>query len=155
MALTGPVFFDTSVLLGGLIETDPATRADREACVAAVQGRLEAPRTAWHCCLEVYAVATRLPEEFRLVPADAQRLVADLMDRFEILELPAASRKALFAAAVADRLAGGRIYDAHLGEIARLAGSRVVVTGNRRHFLPLLRHEVRVLTAAELVDELA
>jgi predicted nucleic acid-binding protein len=49
---------------------------------------------------------------------------------------------------------GGRIYDAHIAEIARLAGARLVATENRRHFTPLLRHGIRVLVSAELSNEI-
>ena len=54
---------------------------------------------------------------------------------------------------VRERVAGGRVYDAHIAEAARLAGAELVVTDNRRHFVPLLRHGIRVLTAAEFADE--
>ena len=52
-----------------------------------------------------------------------------------------------------DRAVGGRVYDAHIAEIARLAGTRVVVTDNRRHFTTLLRAGVRVLTTEEFATE--
>jgi predicted nucleic acid-binding protein len=55
----------------------------------------------------------------------------------------------------ADSILGGRIYDAHIGEVARSAGARSLVTDNRRHFTSLLRHGVRVLTSRELLAELS
>jgi predicted nucleic acid-binding protein len=54
-------------------------------------------------------------------------------------------------AAVRDDTAGGRIYDAHIAEVARAAGAAVVITDNRRHFLAALRHGIRVETPAEFV----
>ena len=48
-----------------------------------------------------------------------------------------------------DRVAGGRIYDAHIAQIARRARVRTVLTENRRHFTVLLRDGIRVLTAKE------
>jgi hypothetical protein len=54
---------------------------------------------------------------------------------------------------VADGVAGGRIYDAHIAEIATISGAEIVVTENRRHFLSLLAQGVRVLSAAELTRE--
>jgi predicted nucleic acid-binding protein len=66
--------------------------------------------------------------------------------------LPAAVRGAFFAAAAGDGVSGGRVYDAHIAETARRAGAEVVVTDNRRHFVGLLRHGLRVLTAAEFAD---
>jgi hypothetical protein len=36
-----------------------------------------AAATAWHCCLEFFSVATRLPPEFRVSPRDAATLVEE------------------------------------------------------------------------------
>jgi hypothetical protein len=54
-------------------------------------------------------------------------------------------------AAAADGVAGGRVYDAHIADVARAAGARVVVTDNRRHFMAALRHGLRVETPAEFL----
>ncbi|MGH9398918.1 MAG: PIN domain-containing protein [Thermoanaerobaculia bacterium] len=155
MALVGLRFFDTSVLLAGLIDLGAPARPAQRVFDAIADGRLSRPHTAWHCCLEFYAVSTRLPEEFRLTPADCWRLMEEeLLARFEIHQLPKKAGKSFFQAAAADRMTGGRIYDAHIAEIARLAGAKVVVTDNRRHFTPLLRHGIRVLSAEEFARDL-
>jgi predicted nucleic acid-binding protein len=118
-----------------------------------------APRrclTAWHCCLEFYAVATRLPEEFRLSPADAGRLVVEeVLGRLHVVDLPASARLELVHAAIRERVAGGRLYDAHIAEIARRAGARLVVTDNVRHFSGLRLHGIRVVDSAACAAELA
>lgn len=112
--------------------------------------------TAWHCCLEFYAVATRLPEEFRLSPTDAGRLVEEeLLGRLQVLDLPASARLELVHGVVRDRVAGGRLYDAHIAEVARRAHARLVVTDNVRHFSVLRLHGVRVLDSAAYAAELA
>jgi len=49
--------------------------------------------------------------------------------------------------------AGGRIYDAHVAEIAWRAGARTVVTDNVRHFASLRRLGIRVQSAREFVRE--
>jgi predicted nucleic acid-binding protein len=148
------VFFDTSLLLEGLIELRPSAPA-QAIWTAIARSRHPTAMTAWHCCLEFYSVATRLPEEFRLSPADCLRLVEEeILHRLEIRDLPTRSRLPLLRSAAAESVAGGRIYDAHIGDIARLAGADIVVTQNRRHFTPLLRHGVRVLTAEEHAAEL-
>ncbi len=150
MALVGPIFFDTSVLLAGLIELGESAQPAQRIFDAVAERKIRRPHTAWHCCLEFYAVSTRLPEDLRLAPADAWRLLEEeLFGRFEIHQLPARAKKAFLENAASDRVAGGRIYDAHIAEIARLAGVRVVVTDNRRHFTALLRHGIRVLDASE------
>ncbi len=155
MALVGPYFFDTSVLLAGLIDLGATARPAQRVFDAIADGRLSRPHTAWHCCLEFYAVSTRLPEEFRIIPADCWRLMEEeILARFEIHQLPKKAGKGFFEAAVADQMTGGRIYDAHIAEIARLAGVGTVVTDNRRHFTPLLRHAIRVLGTEEFATRL-
>jgi predicted nucleic acid-binding protein len=66
-------------------------------------------------------------------------------------DLPAGDRLATLTAAAQDGTAGGRIYDAHIAEIARAAGAHVVITDNRRHFMASLRHGIRVETPAEFL----
>ena len=108
--------------------------------------------TAWHCCLEFYSVATRLPEEFRLAPDDAFRLLdEEVLERFDVRELPTRARRSFLNATEHERIVGGRIYDAHIAEIARLSGAKAVITDNRRHFSFLARHGIAVLSAEEFV----
>ena len=76
----------------------------------------------------------------------------DIIAHFRVHQLPDENRLPFLRAAERDRVAGGRIYDAHIAEIARAAGAKVVVTDNRRHFTPLLRHGIRVLSAAEFAE---
>jgi hypothetical protein len=122
---------------------------------AVAKGHFVRPSTAWHCCLEFYSVATRLPQEFRVTTELAARLVEqEIMDRFVVHALPRARRLGFVRTAAHDGMVGGRIYDAHIAEIARVAGADVVVTDNRKHFVQLLRHGVRVLTADEALTEL-
>ncbi|MFI5183301.1 MAG: PIN domain-containing protein [Vicinamibacteria bacterium] len=148
-------FLDTSVLLGGLIDLGPTVRPAQDVMAAVAEGRLRHPMTSWHCCLEFYAVATRLPEEFRLAPADAVRLLdAEILGRFEVGQLSKDRRLGLLRDAVEDRVAGGRIYDAHIAEIARECGAKVVITDNVRHFSGLVRHGVRVATSSAFAAEL-
>jgi predicted nucleic acid-binding protein len=113
---------------------------------------IPSPATAWHCCLEFFSVATRLPSEFRLSPVDAARLLRDeVFERMTVYDLPATDRVRLLETAAQDNAAGGRIYDAHIAEVARAAGAGVIVTDNRRHFLATLRHGIRVETPAEFL----
>ena len=146
------IFLDTSVLLEALIQVRRGTAAQRIWSAIADQ-RLTGTLTAWHCCLEFYAVATRLPGEVRLSPADCLHLMEhEIVERLEIRDLPARSRRGFLGAVADETLAGGRIYDAQIGEVARLAGATIVATQNRRHFTSLLRHGVRVLAAEELAE---
>jgi predicted nucleic acid-binding protein len=147
-------FLDTSVLLAGLVDFgEPSAPAQQ--IMHAVAERALSAATAWHCCLEVFSVATRLPPEYRLTAADAARLLrGEIFDRLTIADLPESERAAFLDAAVQEGLAGGRIYDAHIAEVARAAGATVIVTDNRRHFLAALRHGIRVDTPPEFVESL-
>ena len=150
MATLSSCFLDTTILLGGLIDFGTTDHSQR-IFNAVAEGRMKEVHSAWHCCLEFYSVSTRLPEEFRLAPSDAVLLIEqEIMPRLQIHQLPENSRRGFFRSAAADRIAGGRIYDTHIGEVARSAGCQILVTENRRHFASLLRHGLSVLTAEEL-----
>ena len=139
MALS--IFLDTSVLLAGLVDFGPQSAPAQTILHAVAEKKFEEPGTAWHCCLEFYSVATRLPPEFRLTPDDAYELLREeVFGRLAVHDLPAAERTALFAAG-----------DANIAEVARSAGARVIITDNRRHFLAALRHGIKVETPAEFL----
>ena len=150
------VFFDTSVLLAGLIDLGPQSGPAQSVLHAVAEKTIRAPGTAWHCCLEFFSVATRLPPEFRLRPEDAARLLEEeIFGRMTVHDLPVADREQMLRFLASDRITGGRIYDVHIAEIARSAGARVIVTDNRRHFLSALRHDLRVETPSEFLGSIA
>jgi predicted nucleic acid-binding protein len=149
------VFLDTSVLLAGLIDFGPQSAPAQSLLHAVAEKTVPAPATAWHCCLEFFSVATRLPAEFRLVPSDAVQLLKDeVFARMAVHDLPDGDRFMMLTAAAQDRTAGGRIYDVHIAEVARAAGAGVIVTDNRRHFIAALRHGIRVETPTEFLSTL-
>jgi predicted nucleic acid-binding protein len=150
MAVTA--FLDTSVLLAGLVDFGPQSAPAQGVMHAVAERQLGAVATAWHCCLEFFSVATRLPPEFRLSPADAvQLLEMEVFGRMAVHDLPPGERLAMLKGAAADGAAGGRVYDTHIADVARVAGAAVVVTDNRRHFMASLRHGIRVETPAEFL----
>lgn len=149
------VFFDTSVLLAGLIDLGPQSAPAQSILHAVAEKKIAPPATAWHCCLEFFSVATRLPPEFRLVPDDAVRLLEEeVFGRMSVHDLPEADRRPMLRLLAEDRIAGGRIYDVHIAEVARAVGAKVIVTDNRRHFLSALRHGLRVETPSEFLSGL-
>lgn len=154
MAVVAGAFFDTTLLLSGLIDMGPPSAAAQRVMDAVARGRISKPATAWHCCLEFFAVSTRLPEDLRLTPANATTLIREeILARFRVHELADGDRLSLVELAAAERVLGGRVYDLHIAEVARLANAQLVVTDNRRHFSSLMRHGIRVLSAVELADE--
>jgi predicted nucleic acid-binding protein len=145
-------FLDTSVLLAGVVDFGPQSAPAQSLMHAVAQRQLTHVGTAWHCCLEFFSVTTRLPPEFRLSPSDAVRLLEEeVFGRMTVSDLPADTRLGMLQAAARDDIAGGRIYDAHIAEVARSAGASVIVTDNRRHFLSALRHGIRVETPREFL----
>jgi len=149
------IFFDTSVLIAGTIDFGPSSHHAMLLLDAVADGRIERPLTSWHCCLEFFAVTTRLPEEYRLEPGMALRFLREeIFARFSIRDLASELREEFLATAVGEGAAGGRIYDAHIAEVARRAGAQLVVTENRRHFTSLLRHGIRVLISAEFSEDI-
>lgn len=149
------VFLDTSVLLAGLIDFGPQSAPAQSVMHSVAEQRVENAATGWHCCLEFFSVATRLPPEFRITPADACLLLdQEVFARFAVHDLPHSARLGMLQAAARDGVAGGRIYDTHIAETARAANATVIVTDNRRHFLSALRYGIRVETPAEFVAAL-
>ena len=73
----------------------------------------------------------------------------EILGRFRVRQLSEQKLGKLFTRAVTDRVAGGRIYDAHIAEVARVAGAEIVVTENVRHFRALERDGIEVLSAVE------
>lgn len=146
------VFLDTSVLLAGLVDLGPQSAPAQSVLHAVAEKQLTDVATAWHCCLEFFSVATRLPPEFRLAPTEAAQLLDhEVFNRMSVKDLPAEARLTLLAAASQDGITGGRIYDAHVAEVARASGTTVIVTDNRRHFMAALRHGMRVETPGEFL----
>jgi len=149
------VFLNTSVLLAGLVDFGPQSAPAQSLLHAVAEKQVTGAGTAWHCCLEFFSVSTRLPAEYRLTPADGAQLLEDeIFGRMTVHDLPTADRLAMMKAAARDGTAGGRIYHAHIAEVARSAGAAVVVTDNRRHFIAALRYGIRVETPAEFLATL-
>ena len=146
------IFLDTSVLLAGLVDFGPQSAPAQSLLHAIAERHVPSPVTAWHCCLEFFSVATRLPPEFRVAQSDAVLLLdEEVFSRMAVHDLPASDRLPMLRAAARDRVAGGRIYDVHIAEVARTVGAEVVVTDNRRHFVSALRYGLRVETPEEFV----
>ena len=149
------VFLDTSVLLAGLVDFGPQSGPSQQVLHAVAEGAIADAGTAWHCCLELYSVATRLPAEYRLSPADAARLLREeVFARMQVYDLPGDQRLAFLTSMAHDQIVGGRVYDAHIADVARASGARMIVTDNRRHFLAALRHGIRVDTTGEFAASL-
>ena len=121
------VFLDTSVLLGGLIDFGPQSAPAQQVMHAIAEKTVAPAATAWHCVLEFYSVATRLPPEYRLSAAIAAQLVdEELFGRLTVHDLPAAGRLPFIRSSIADSILGGRIYDAPAPQVTRAIAAKTV-----------------------------
>ena len=127
---------DTSCLVAAVCSwherhTDAATEIDRRLqhgerlCAIA------------HVLVEAYAVLTRLPHPHRLSARDAWTLIeSNFVNGATIVTLPVDQYLDVLRRAPKMDIAGGRVYDAVIGECAREAKAQVLLTFNRRHFDP-------------------
>jgi predicted nucleic acid-binding protein len=85
--------------------------------------------------VEAYAVLTRLPPPHRLAPSTAWTLLeANFLGDATTIALSSAAYRRLLRELATAGVAGGRTYDAVIGECARQAGASALLTFNRRHF---------------------
>lgn len=148
-------FFDTSILLSGLIDFGESSRAPIKILDLVVEGRIPEASTAWHCCLEFYSVSTRLPEEYRLPLEVAQEFIdEEIIGRFGIEIVNRSSQSEFFKGARLNKIRGGRVYDYHIGMIAIAHQSTVIVTENKKHFMSFERQGMDVLSANQFLNNL-
>jgi AbrB family looped-hinge helix DNA binding protein len=81
----------------------------------------------------------------KLPRVDFSRLVAE----------ERAQQRRFMGGVAEERIVGGRIYDAHIADIARRARADVVITDNVRHFTGLARYGIRVASAADFASEVS
>lgn len=154
MATVKRPFIDTSILLGGMIDFGESSQTPMALLDLIAEKRIRNAVTAWHCCLEFYSVATRLPEEYRLSTETAEEFVTvEIMDRLQVYGLEASRWKDFFAEAAQSMVRGGRVYDFHIGRVAVDAKSSVIITENKKHFSPFAKEGLQVLTAKEFLRE--
>jgi hypothetical protein len=91
---------------------------------------------AGHALVEAYAVLTLLPAPHRLSPADAWTLLSANFVERRVPALAARELVAVLARLATAGIAGGRTYDAVIGECAVRSGASVLLTFNPRHFEP-------------------
>ena len=149
MALS--IFLDTSVLLAGLVDFGPQSAPAQSILHGFAEKTIQSPGTAWHCCLEFYSVATRLPPEFRLTPGDANELLREeVFGRLTVHDLPEQTRLGCSRRRHATGLPAV-VSTTRTSPRSPGRRGRVIVTDNRRHFLASLRHGIKVETPSEFL----
>jgi len=129
------VFFDTSVLVAGVIESHPAHErvfswfrrvADQEVELF----------VAAHSLAEFYAVLTRLPINPKITPAMAVRLLRENIEAVaHIVSLTKGEYLQVVTGMAELGLTGGVVYDAIIAEAAKKSNCEAILTLNRRDFV--------------------
>ena len=114
---------DTSVAVAAI----DAAHAAHDACREAVARRR--PALCGHAAFETYSVLTRMPGQLAVDAPTAARVIEH--DFPEILWLTAAQARALRARCGPIGIVGGAIYDALVGEAARVARARLLTRDQR------------------------
>lgn len=105
---------------------------------------------AAHALVEAFSVLTRLPAPHRLAPADALAILqASFIDQGQVTALTGEEYVALLRWATAERITGGRVYDALIAACARKAGVDVIVTFNQRHFASFADERLSIVVPGE------
>lgn len=114
---------DTSVAVAAL----DAGHLAHGPCLAAV--REHRPALAGHAAFEVFSVLTRMPGPLSVDPGDAASLVARVFP--VALWLSPADQTALHGRLAPVGIVGGAVYDALVGEAARVHGAMLLTRDAR------------------------
>jgi len=131
------VYFDTNVLVAGMLRNHPHYAPAEAMLRRVVRGEVEGCIST-HGLAELYAVLTRLPVTPAVYPTEASQMIQrNVLPRFEMVPLSGREYKEAIAVCASAGWAGGRIYDVLHLAAARRAGCDELCTFNVRHFREL------------------
>ena len=119
-------FFDTSALVGAVLEKHP----EHTACARALQQAAK-PITDAHALAETFATLTAF---YRVPTEAAAELTLALEDELLVQVLSLETYRTAIAEARQRGIMGGAIYDSLHATFARRQGAKRVVTRNPSHF---------------------
>lgn len=128
--------YDTSALVAALLVEHPNhERAFPELELARrgeVQGYLST-----HTLAELYAVITRLPTPLKVLPEEAQALIADLLEYLTPVSLLPEEYQGAIARMAKFQLTGGGIFDGLIAQAALKVRADRLITFNPKDFTRL------------------
>ena len=140
-------FFDTSVLVAGLVESHPAHQSAFPWLKRASAREFEFI-VASHTLAELYAVLTRLPVSPKISPGTAYRLVSENIDNVaDVVSLSPAEYWEVVKSVAQLNLVGGVIYDALLAKCAEKSGADLLLTLNPKDFIRVWPEGVGLIKA--------
>ena len=139
------VFCDTSVLVAACIRNHPHYERARP-ILEAIAGGKEAGVISTHSLAEMFSALTSVPVVPRILPSEAQSIIATNIQRhFQLVAVTPAMYARAVEICVARGVGGGKVYDALLIECARHSKADRIYTFNL--------HDFRLL-APDLVERL-
>jgi predicted nucleic acid-binding protein len=128
------VLFDTSVIIGALVESHPMHPRAFPWLKRAKEHHFELI-IAGHTIAELYAVLSTIPTKPRISPAAAWRLIHENIEATgKIVSLTAAEYGSVIKKISERGLAGGIVYDALIAKVAEKSKVEQLLTLNSDHF---------------------
>ena len=128
------VFFDSSVLVAGMVEAHPSH--DRALLwLKKAKAKELGYFVCTHTLAELYAILTRLPMRPRITTGTAARLIRDNVETpATIVPLSTADYRSVIRDLSERGIAGGSIYDALIAKAARKSSADRLLTFNPEDF---------------------
>jgi len=131
------VYFDTSVLVAGLVEDHPHHAPAAALLVSAKRRKVDGFMSA-HGLTELYSVLTRTPFTPPIYPSEARQMIEQtILPWVELVALSAPEYREVMVECAAAGWTGGAIHDGVHIRAARKAGCQRLYTFNVRHFRAL------------------
>jgi predicted nucleic acid-binding protein len=139
------VFFDTSVLVAGMVEAHPSHERALFWLKKAIAKELGF-YVCMHTLAELYAVLTRLPMRPKITTGTAGRLIRDNVETAAtIVPLSLADYRSVIRDLSERGIAGGSIYDALIAKAARKSSADRLLTLNPEDFERVWPEGVKVI----------
>jgi predicted nucleic acid-binding protein len=131
------IFFDTSVIIAGLIEAHPQFEKSNVWLGKVISGK-EIGGVSSHTLAELYSALTTIPVVPRLQSDQALYLIEEsVLKHFNVYEFKKEDYLAVLKSCSLYSIKGGMIYDALHVHAAKKMKTKILLTLNLKHFLSI------------------
>lgn len=143
------IFFDTSVIVAGLIEAHPAYEKSNQ-WLGKIVSKKEKGFISVHTLAELYSSLTTIPVIPKLRPDQVNYLLEEsILYNFEIYEFTKEDYMTVLKESALYAIKGGMIYDALHIHAARKVKAKTLLTLNLKHFLSIWPEGKKVIKSPE------
>lgn len=143
------IFFDTSVIVAGLIEAHPHYEKSNPWLGKIVSGKDKGGISS-HTLAELYSSLTSIPVVPRLRPDQALHLIEEsILKHFKIYEFKKEDYINVLKNSSLHSIKGGMVYDALHILAAQKMKANIVLTLNLKHFLSIWSEGKKILRSPE------